>query len=215
MPNKYDLVLLDMDGTIADTDEMLVRSMNVLYDKYRNGQRTPVEEIYYFSGPPIRETLKKEFPDIYSEDLVKEFAATSLQYYDLCVTAFPHVKETLEKLNDKGVKLAVVTSKAHIPCQHCLEVIKLDDIITYFIASDDVDRLKPYPDGIYKCMEHFSINSKKRVLYIGDNKGDYLAARNAGVDVALVTWGPRKIDRTLTPDYWIDDFQEVEDIVNG
>ena len=46
--NKYDLVLLDLDGTTADTDEMIIQSMYILYDKYRNGVYTPEEKIWYF-----------------------------------------------------------------------------------------------------------------------------------------------------------------------
>ena len=85
----------------------------------------------------------------------------------------------------------------------------------YFVAGDDVKNMKPHPESIFKAMEHFSILDKKKVLYIGDNKSDYLTAINAGIDVALVTWGPRKIDTSLTPTYWISDFKEVEDIVHG
>ena len=214
MPNKYQLVLLDLDGTVADTDEMIKRTMFDLYDKYRDGRRTSVEEIYYFSGPPIKETLKKEFPDQDIEFMFEEFKKISWDYYPICVTAFPHVKETFIKLKDKGIHLGVVTSKGHEATIHCLNVIGLKEIVSYFVASEDVKNIKPDPEGIYKLMEHFSILDKKKVLYIGDNKGDYLTARNAGIDVALVTWGPRKIDKTLTPEYWIYSFTEVEDIVN-
>ena len=215
MPNKYDLVLLDLDGTVANTDELLIRSMYDLYDKYRDGRKTPVEEIYYFSGPPIRDTLKKEFPDMDIDLLVEEFAKISWNYYDTVVDTYPHVLETLEKLSNKGIKMGIVTSKSHANTVHCLEVLKIDQLVPFFIANDDVKNAKPDPEGILKSMEHFSIKDKKKVLYIGDNKGDYLTGRNAGVDVALVTWGPRKIDKTLTPEYWISDFKEVEEIVNG
>ena len=215
MPNKYDLVLLDMDGTIADTDEMIIQSMYELYDKYRGGKRTPVEEIYYFSGPPIRETLKREFPDMDNDFIVEEFVKISWDNYDKYAKLFPHVKETIIALMNQGIKVGVVTSKMRESTIHCLEVIHLDDIIDYFVAGDDVKHMKPHPEGILLAVEHFSIKDKKKVLYIGDNKSDFISARNAGVDVALVTWGPRKIDRTLTPDYWIDDFKEVEEIING
>ena len=214
MPNKYDLVLLDMDGTIADTDEMIIQSMYELYDKYRDGRRTPVEEIYYFSGPPIRETLKREFPDMDNDFIVNEFVKISWNNYDKYAKLFPHVKETIIALMNKGIKVGVVTSKMRESTIHCLEVIHLDDVIDYFVAGDDVKNMKPHPESLLLAAEHFSIKDKKKVLYIGDNKSDYLSARNAGMDVALVTWGPRKIDRSLTPDYWIDDFKEVEEITN-
>ena len=214
MPNKYDLVLLDMDGTIADTDDMIIQSMYELYDKYRDGKRTPVEEIYYFSGPPIRDTLKKEFPDMDNDFIVDEFVRISWNNYDKYAKLFPHVKETIVALMNKGIKVGVVTSKMRESTIHCLEVIDLDDVVDYFVAGDDVKNMKPHPEGILLAMRHFSIKDKKKVLYIGDNRSDYLTAKNAGVDVALVTWGPRSIDRSLTPEYWIDDFNEVEEIVN-
>ena len=214
MPNKYDLVLLDLDGTIADTDEMIKRTMFDLYDKYRDGNRSPIEEIYYFSGPPIRDTLIKEFPHMDPDFMVNEFAKISWDYYDVCVTTFPHVIETLKVLKSRGIKLGVVTSKGHDNTIKCLNSLKLDELVSYFVSSGDVRHIKPDPEGIYKSMEHFSILDKKKVLYIGDNKGDYMTARNAGVDVALVTWGPRKIDTSLTPEYWLKDFKEVEEIVN-
>ncbi len=215
LANKYDLVLLDLDGTIADTDELIIRSMNDLYDKYREGRRTPIEEIYYFSGPPIRETLMKEFPNMDIDFLVSEFIKVSTYYYEVCVNTFPHVIETLETLKSREIKLGVVTSKGRQNTIQCLRVLKLDTLIDYFVSSTDVENLKPHPEGINRCIEHFSIKDRKKVLYIGDNKGDYLTGRNAGVDVGLVTWGPRKIDYSLTPDYWLNDFKELEEIVNG
>ena len=213
MPNKYDLILLDLDGTVADTDEMIIQSMYQLYDMYRNGKRTPVEEIYYFSGPPIRGTLKREFPDMDNDFITNEFIRISWANYDKYAKLFPHAKETLISLKDKGFMLGIVTSKLRDSTIHCLEVLDIKDLVPYFVAGNDVKNMKPNPESIYVAMEHFSIMDKKKVLYIGDNKSDFLTARNAGIDVALVTWGPRKIDRTLTPDYWIDDFKEVEEIV--
>lgn len=213
MPNKYDLILLDLDGTVADSDEMIVQSMYELYDLYRNGKRTPREEIYYFSGPPIRETLKKEFPDMDNDFMVNEFIKISWENYDKYVKLFPHVKETLLLLKNKGILLGIVTSKLRDSTIHCLDILGINDIVSYFVAGNDVKNMKPHPESIFIAMEHFSIKDKKKVLYIGDNKSDYLTAKNAGVDVALVTWGPRKIDWSLTPNYWIDDFKEVEDIV--
>lgn len=213
--NKYDLILLDLDGTVADTDELIIRSMNDLYDQYRNGRRTPIEEIYYFSGPPIRETLIKEFPDLDPDFMVNEFIRVSSLYYPICVNTFPHVLETLKCLKERGIKLGIVTSKGRQNTVQCLNLLKLDELIDFFISSSDVANLKPHPEGIFRCMEHFSIKDKEKVLYIGDNKGDFMTGRNAGVDVGLVTWGPRKIDYSLTPDYWLKDFKDLEEIANG
>ena len=95
-----------MDGTIADTDEMIIQSMYELYDKYRNGRRTPVEEIYYFSGPPIRDTLKREFPDIDNDFIVNELSdyldtsvvsITKGKIYELVISAKENADNAMDE----------------------------------------------------------------------------------------------------------------------
>lgn len=211
----YSLLLLDLDGTVADTDRMLVESMHILYDKYRHGVYTPIEQIYYFSGPPIKETIEKEFPNCDTNAILEDFVKISWDLYPKTVTPYPHVIETLERIKNKGVKIAIVTSKAHASTEHCLKVIHLENIVDYFISIDDVKNPKPHAESIIKCMEHFHILDKKQVLYVGDNTSDYLTAKNANVDVALVKWGPRKIDTNNKPNYWLNNFLELEDIIDG
>ena len=71
--NKYKYLLFDLDGTLADTDPLIIQTMYDLYDKYNEGKRKSVEEIYYFSGPPIKETLSQEFPDVDLDLIYKDF----------------------------------------------------------------------------------------------------------------------------------------------
>ena len=61
--NKYKVLLFDLDGTLCDTDEMIVQTMYAIYKDYKPTKERTREELYYFSGPPIRETLKNDFPN--------------------------------------------------------------------------------------------------------------------------------------------------------
>ena len=74
---QYKTLLFDMDGTVIDTDPLLKESFHILYDKYRDGVYTPDEEIFYFSGPPIKKTLAKEFPNLDIEFIFKESSKVS------------------------------------------------------------------------------------------------------------------------------------------
>ena len=159
---KYDLVLFDMDGTIANTDELVVETMYEMYDLYREGKKTTREQCYYFSGPPLRDTLRKEFPDGDIEFLAKEFARLSRDKYDTMVTPYPHSREVKLKLKEMGIKLGVVTNKQHDMAVHCLEVIHLDDVFDILIGYDDVKETKPSPEGIYKAMEKANIKDLRR-----------------------------------------------------
>ena len=103
--NKFDIILFDMDGTIADTDRMIVETFYQLYDLYRDGRRTPLKEMYYFSGPPLRETLIKEFPHMDVNFMYQEYQRISKGLYDELVKPMDGCLEVLIKLKQLGIKL--------------------------------------------------------------------------------------------------------------
>lgn len=207
--NKYQIILFDLDGTVADTDEMIVQTMNILYDKYRGGVRTPVEEIYYFSGPPIYDTLNKEFPGCDMEFMHAEFRRVSTELYPSTVKTYPGCKETLIKLKELGYKLGLVTNKIHSSTLFCLKLIGLEGVFDSLVCYDDVKNPKPEAEPILKSMSQLEAFDLSKVLYVGDNKLDLLTADNAGVDCALVTWSPRKIDPSLKPVMFISSYEEL------
>lgn len=191
--NKYKLLLFDLDGTLCDTDEMIVQTMNAIYKDYKPTKIRTREELYYFSGPPIRETLKREFPD-YDPDLMYEvFKKVSRDFYAPCVKAYQDEVEVLKAFKDNGYLLGVVTNKGRPLTIYSLELCGIDKLFDVVVSADDVSNPKPDPTGVYDAMKKLNIDSKEDVLYVGDNDIDYITASNAGVDAMLVTWGPREI----------------------
>lgn len=209
---KYDVVLFDMDGTLVDSDPMVLETMNILYDKYRNGVRTPPEKVIYFSGPPIKGTLKNEFPDLDNEFIFKQFAIESEKLYKTHIFNYPHSKEVLLRLKEQGFKLGIVTNKVHHLTEYCLECVDLTGIFDYIVGFDEVVNGKPDKEGIDKAMNYFN-SSKERTLYFGDNALDLKTAENAGVDCALVKWGPRVLPEDVKPKYWIKSYLDLEGIL--
>ena len=215
MPNKkYDVILFDMDGTVADSDPMIKEAMHILYDKYRNGNRTPDEQIIYFSGPPIRETLAKEFPDLDQNFIFDEFHRESFKLYATHVFSYPYEKEVLLDLKKEGFKLGIVTNKIHSLTEYALKCIDLENIFDFIIGINDVWKPKPSGEGILKCIEYFN-SDKAHTLYVGDNKSDLDTANDAGVDCCLVSWGPRKLDPNLKPKFKIASYLELKEHLYG
>jgi len=211
---KYKTLLFDMDGTIADTDPLILEAMNFLYDKYREGRRTPESEIIYFSGPPIRDTLKKEFPDRDINFMFEEFHKKSSTLYATHVFAYPNSKEVLLALKKDGYQLGIVTNKLHHLAEYALKCIDLDNIFEFIVGFDDVDHPKPHQEGILKAIDYFK-SSKSDTLYIGDNKSDLLTANNAGVDCCLVSWGPRVLPKELNPTFKISSYIDLKEKLYG
>ena len=211
MPKKYDVILFDMDGTMADTDPMILDTFHFLYQKYRNGKGRPDSEIAYFSGPPIRGTLKNEFPELDEDAIFEEFYQESRKRYDAeHIFLYPHEKEVLIKLKQNGFKLGVVTNKRRDLAIVTLKVLGLEDVFDILLGIDDVVNSKPHPESIERAIKELG-GDKKHTLYIGDNKMDYDTAVNSGVDCCIVNWGPRVFPKEIIPTFKINSYLELEE----
>ena len=211
--NKYRLLLFDLDGTLADTDEMVVQSFYSLYKRYKPRVIRSREELYYFSGPQIRDTLTKEFPDYPIEEMLEAFKTISKEFYAPYVTEYKDEVEVLKTLKENGYLLGVVTNKGRPLTIYTLEICHIQDLFDVVITADDVSAFKPNPEGIYKAMDILNIKNKGDVLYIGDNDIDYFSGSNAGVETMLVSWGPREIKCLDKAKYVASSYNEMRKIL--
>ena len=77
----YKYILFDLDGTLADTDLLVVEGFLRFYRKYKPGEKVPFRLLASFSGPTLKETFERYFPSYNSDELVKDFKAFSLPLY--------------------------------------------------------------------------------------------------------------------------------------
>ena len=212
----YKLVLFDFDGTTLDSDMMLLKTFEELYALYKPNETVTLEKAITFSGPPIRETLSKEFPNEDLDFMVKEFMKYSLRNYDTCIHLFPGVEELLLELNRRHIKFGLITSKHREATEHAYDVLGINGYFPLTICGDDVVSFKPSPEGICRAMNYFKVKNPQEVIYIGDGLVDYLTARNAGVKFGLVDYSPRKDNIPLDDvDMLIKDWKEVLEVVSN
>ena len=207
--SKYRILLFDLDGTLCDTDEMIVQTMFSIYKEYKPVKERTREELYYFSGPPIFETLKREFPDYDPEEMYSVFKKVSKGFYKDTVKPYKDEIKVLSALKERGYLLGVVTNKGLPLTLYSLEICHIDSLFDVVISADDVDSPKPNPAGINMALKRLGVKNKKEVLYIGDNDIDYETANNAGLDTMLVTWGPREIKRLNDAKFAVKSYKEL------
>ena len=208
--------MFDLDGTILDSDQMLVETFYELYEMYRPDFKPSRQYVLQFSGPPIKESLKKEFPRVDVNLSEQQFRERSITHYHKHVKAFPEVIEFLEFLKKTNIKIGLITSKLRKSTLFSLELTKLKPYFELVIAGDDVKRSKPNPEGILTAMKYYNIKNKEKVLYIGDTIFDYLAATNAKIKFAIVGWTPRPLPKKARPHYVINSFMKFkEEILNA
>ena len=211
--NKYKVLLFDLDGTLCDTDEMIVQTMFAIYKDYQPTKVRTREELYYFSGPPIRETLAREFPNQDPEEMYEVFKRVSKGFYPKCVKAYQDEVKVLTALKENGYRLGVVTNKGSPLTLYSLELCGINHLFDVIISADDVGIPKPDPTGIFKALEKLSVSNKDECLYLGDNDIDYETASNAGVETLLVTWGPRKINVLDKAKYLAKSYNDIGGIL--
>ncbi len=181
------VIIFDLDGTLIDTDKLIFMSYRHLFQKYGNGYEPSFSEYISFLGPTLMET----FPKYFKEDvdlLIKEYRSYGEKNDKYFLSPIKGAKEVLENLQQKGYKLAVVSSKIKKAIIKNLSDLNMDMYFDFIIGADEVQgKYKPDPYGLIIALNHFNF-SKEDAVYIGDSFGDLLCAKNAQIDFIAVNY---------------------------
>ncbi|MBR4826587.1 MAG: HAD family hydrolase [Bacteroidales bacterium] len=204
------LIILDFDGTLADTRELIVRTNQ---DAMRR-MRYPVadeQSIVATIGLPLREGILALFPDLPHEDLpvwVRTYREVFESLKTKIVPAlFPHVRETLAALCDRGCTLTVASSRGSESLNGFLRDMGIAPYIGYVLGADDVTRAKPDPEPVLKTLADLGVAATD-ALVVGDMPVDVQMGLGAGAWTCGVTYGNSGRDALTQAGahYVIDDF---------
>ncbi|TVY10318.1 pyrophosphatase PpaX [Paenibacillus cremeus] len=206
-------VLFDLDGTILDTNELIIQSFIHTFEGVTpepvtrehiipNMGRPLVEQMVYFSG---RQQV---------DDLVQKYRKFNVDKHDELVREFPYVRETLAQLHAAGVKLGVVTSKIRMTTEMGLKLTGMYEFFGTIVTVEDVQHAKPAPEGIHKALRELG-GSTESALMVGDSHYDIDAAKNAGIPSAAVAWSLKGVDylKQYQPTHIITDIRELLPII--
>ncbi|MCP1310037.1 pyrophosphatase PpaX [Paenibacillus tyrfis] len=206
-------VLFDLDGTIVDTNELIIQSFLHTFEGITaepvtrehivpNMGRPLIEQMVFFSG---REQV---------DDLVQKYRAFNIAHHDELVREFPNVRETLAQLHAAGVKLGVVTSKIRQTTEMGLKLTGLYDYFGTIVTVDDVGKAKPDPEGIHKAVQELG-GDLSSALMVGDSHYDIEAAHNAGIPSVAVAWSLKGTEylKQYNPTHIIQDMRDIVPIV--
>ncbi|MBM7551385.1 pyrophosphatase PpaX [Thalassobacillus pellis] len=207
-------ILFDLDGTLIDTNELIIESFMHTTKEY--GRRPySRNEILTFIGPPLRDSMEKIDPEKV-EELVNVYREHNISHHDDFVEAYPGVVETIQALREKGYRLGIVTTKMRQTVNMGLELTGLNGMFEVVVTLDDVVNAKPHPEPIEQAMAALNAEAAE-TLMVGDNTHDILAGKNAGTKTAGVAWTikGREILDELNPDYMLLEMQDLLDILGG
>ncbi|MCA0984636.1 pyrophosphatase PpaX [Halobacillus yeomjeoni] len=211
---KINTILFDLDGTLIDTNELIIASFMHTIEQY--GDRDyGRDEVLDFIGPPLRDSLRKINPDRV-EEMVETYRKHNIENHDSYVKAYDGVVETIRKLKEEDYRLGIVTTKMRNTVQMGLELTDLDGLFETVVTLDDVEHAKPHPEPILKALDQLGVKTSEAMM-VGDNTHDIEAGKNAGTKTAGVAWTVkgRKVLDDLNPDYMLENMRELIEITGG
>ncbi|NJD18800.1 MAG: HAD-IA family hydrolase [Gemmatimonadetes bacterium] len=211
-PVIWSAVLFDLDGTLADTTELILRCYRHTM-RVHLGHEPPDERWMAGMGTPLREQLKEFARDA---DEAARMAETYSTYqraiHDDMVKPFPGTVEVVRALKGMGSAVGVVTSRRTAMAQRTLSRAGFDGVMDVLVGADDVGKAKPDPEPVLLALERLGLAGREaRTLFVGDSPFDIRAGKGAGTHTAAVLWGPFPHDALAVerPDHFVSHPDEL------
>ena len=216
LPGRIELLVFDLDGTLIDSKEDLVHSVNAV--RLRMGlEPLPDETVASYVGRGVVVLMKRALGEAATDESVAQAVEYFFEYYrehmlDHTVP-YPGVRETLDRLQSR--RMAVLTNKPVLFSQAILDGLNLSRYFARVYGGNSFAQKKPDPIGLFALMREADVTGE-RTMMVGDSETDVLVGRNAGAWTCGVTYGlsPETL-KTSPPDFLLDDFRELALILNG
>jgi phosphoglycolate phosphatase len=209
-------VLFDLDGTLIDSKKDIAAAANAARVHF-GMPALPLETVTGFIGWGIEHLNRKALGTEDPARLAEGLKVLEAYYRDHCVdqtVIFPGVRELLDFLKGRGVKMGLVSNKPHEFTLITLEKLKLMPYFAVALGADATANKKPHPEPLLAALAKIGAKPSEAVM-IGDSPVDAEAARAAGMLVGLVSHGfvPKEYLISSDPDWLVDSLTEFIEIL--
>lgn len=223
---NFDIIGFDLDGTLLDTSKEIAASLNHALNSVGRPQMDDVtvrSMVGMGAGHLLKMALEQSDGrgmngiENGSDDLVKSLLPVLIDHYEanlgLSSPAFDGLTEAMDLLQDRGIKLAVVTNKLESLAVKLLTKVGMIDRFITVIGGDTLGkgRSKPKRDPIDEMIRRCGGEvDRTPAAFIGDSIFDIKAAQNAGIANVAVSFGfLNQPVETLGADAVIDHYNEL------
>jgi len=211
---KYSAVIFDWDGTLGMT-------LHIWLEAYKSelknlgielSDQTIIEDFFY----EHKKTATK-YPNIDFDPYIEKVRKYMISHAPL-MKLYSGVNETLEKLQTRGIVLALVSSSPRKLLEEVLELTGLSKFFSAISGFDDIMKHKPDPEPFLYIMEIAKLDPKTTII-LGDSPHDIIAAKAAGIDSCLFLPPENKIFydfdqlKKTNPNYSIETLEEFLELI--
>ena len=183
--SRYELVIFDFDGTLADSAAWMMRAVNPMARRY--GFKTATdEEIEMLRGRSTREVIRYLGVSPWKLPLIARAGKKLMAADAHMIPLFPETSRMLRALHEAGVKIAVVSSNSEAVIRRVLGEELGNLVSLYACGASLFGKARKFKQVTRQGV------SRDKIICIGDETRDIEAARAVGLDCGAVNWGYAK-----------------------
>ena len=189
MSRRYEAVLFDVDGTLLDTSEGIVKSVKETIEHF-DLPCPPEEDILKFIGPPIEWSFEGRCGVTGDKltEVCKYFRDRYSNHNLLLAKPYDGIMDLLDYLKNKNIPIGIATYKKQDYAEKLLIAKGFDNYTDHINGSDYGGKLLK-KDIIKLCIDSLGVSDVSKVLMVGDSNHDANGAKLAGAPFAGVSYG--------------------------
>lgn len=187
MQDKIKSVIFDLDGTLVDAYEAIIKSVNFTLSEmgYPEASRLRICRAVGWGDKRLLGVFVEE-KDIESALVIyRKHHRTSLKS---SAKLLPYANEILRYLTKNGFKIAIASNRPTEFTDIILRRLALKKYFDYVLCADRLARGKPHPEILLKIIKKLKVRPSE-VVYVGDMAIDVEAAHAAGIKPIAISGG--------------------------
>ncbi|MGI9264754.1 MAG: HAD-IA family hydrolase [Gammaproteobacteria bacterium] len=184
-------ILLDLDGTIADTAPDLAAALDSLLSE-EGREPLDFETVRPFVSYGSPKLVRLGFGEALSETEFARLKKRFLELYraNICDRSrlFPGIAELFETIEAAGLAWGVVTNKPGWLTMPLMEELQLHERAGSIVSGDTLEHSKPHPAPLFHAAREMKVEAAE-CIYVGDAQRDIEAGLAAGMFTIAVSWG--------------------------
>lgn len=177
-PQPKPVILWDFDGTLADSESVIINTYKALFQKYKPQIEVNEEAFHLLIGETIENVMFDYYPGNH-DTMIEEFRKLQQPILKKDLKEKQDASLVLETLKSKGYTMGIVSNRSQKSLEQAIEMLKMTSFFDVVIGHDLMEEAKPSPSGIDLALKELG-SDKGAVIFIGDTSIDVEAGRRAG-----------------------------------